>query len=141
MLRTATIGTATSAPMMPGEDQAGGDRKDHRERMDGHRPTHDQRLEDVPFELLYADHHGQYQQRGDRPAGDQRDEDGDRTGQGGADDRDEGTEEDQRGQREGQVDPEDEQADADAECVDERDQDRRPDVGDECQPGLAARRW
>jgi hypothetical protein len=68
-----------------GDDDAGGDREDDSEGMQGDGSAHDQWLQDVAFQLLYRDHHGQDQKCTDRAVGDQRDQNGDRAGQRGAD--------------------------------------------------------
>ena len=58
--------------------------EDHGQRMDGHRPAHDERLQHVPLQLLHPDHGGEHDQRDDRPLVDQRDQHRHRAGQGGA---------------------------------------------------------
>ena len=53
VLSTATSGTATSAPTMPASTTPAAIADDHRERVDRHRPAHDQRLQHVALELLH----------------------------------------------------------------------------------------
>jgi hypothetical protein len=89
VLRTATIGTRDESTDDAGEDHAGGDRADDGEGVDSDPTAHDERLQDMALHLLY-EHHGDEDGQCDQgPAGDQRDEYRDDTGEGGADDRDE----------------------------------------------------
>ena len=77
----ATVGTAMSAPKMPRDEQPGGDRQHHRQRVHPHGPAEQQRLEHVPLELHDQHDHGQGDQRGDRARGDQGHQHGDRSGE------------------------------------------------------------
>ena len=87
-------------------EHAGRDGQDHAQRVHRDPAAHQERLQHVALELLHPDHDGQHDQRLDRPLVDQRDQDGDRAGHGGADDRHERAEEDQHadGQRERHAD-------------------------------------
>src|SRR6266540_5437890 len=69
-----------------GQDDAGRDRDDDRQRVERDRAAHDDRLEHVALELLHRDDADQHRQGGQGTAVDQRDQDRDRAGDGGADD-------------------------------------------------------
>ena len=71
---TAISGTATSAPTMPASTTPAAMPMITASGMDGDRPAHDQRLQDVPLDLLHTDHHTEDDQRGDRAAVDERDQ-------------------------------------------------------------------
>src|SRR3954454_11690185 len=49
-------------PGDPGEQDAGGDRDDHAQRVDRDEPTHQERLEHVALDLLHEHHGAQHQQ-------------------------------------------------------------------------------
>jgi hypothetical protein len=70
-----------------GQHHASGDGHDHGERVDGHRTAHDDRLQDMALQLLHQHDRDERDQRHQRAAGYERDEDRYRTGDGGADDR------------------------------------------------------
>ena len=82
-----------------GDEDADADRDDHAERVHRHEPAHQERLQHVALDLLHEDHAAQHQERHDRALVDQRDQDGDGAGDGGADHRHERAEEDQHADR------------------------------------------
>ncbi len=88
------------------------------------------RLEHLPLQLLYGEHHPEDDQRGGEAVADERDGDGEEAGHHGAGVGDEPADEDQRGQRHGEGNPHEPEADADPEGVDQGDQRGHPYVED-----------
>ena len=83
-----------------GEQDPGGDRDDHAERVDRDEAAHQERLQHVALDLLHQHDDTEHDQRHDDAVVDQRDQHRHRAGDEGADDRDEGAEEDQHADRE-----------------------------------------
>ena len=129
--RTATIGTASSAPMMPASTPPAAIASTTASGCtDTARPiTSGCRMCDSS--CCTAMISPKRDQREHPALGDQRDDHGQPAGDHRADERDEGAEEHQRGQRQRERDAHDRQAGADADGVDERDQERRPHVADQ----------
>ena len=71
-----------------GRDDPGGDRQDHRHRMQSHRASHQERLQHMAFQLHHADEDGQHDHRGDPALGDQCDHHRHRSADQGTDDED-----------------------------------------------------
>lgn len=90
-----------------------------------HGPTLDDGLQNVPLQLLYGEDDPERPERDADPPVGERHEDGDGTGDEGAEVRDVGADEHERAEAEGAGDAEDEQPHGDAEGVDEGD-DRGP---------------
>ena len=96
-LSTASSGTPSRAPGIPGHEQAGGDHPHDGQRVQCHGAAQQKRLQDVALELHHTDDDAQHDQGGDEAVRDQGDEDGDAAGEDRPDDGDERAEEDQRG--------------------------------------------
>src|SRR6185312_5393981 len=131
-------GHGEQCPGDAGDERAAGDGQDDGQRVQAHRPSHDQRLQDVGLGLLDEQDDGEHDQGVDPAVGDQSQQDGQRAGDQGADDGDEGAEEDQPGQRECQRDAEDGRADPDADGVDEGHEELDADVVHQADPALAS---
>jgi len=123
----------------PAEQQSGRDRQNHGQRVDPHRASEQQRLQDMALELHDPDDHAQQDQGDYEAVRDQRDQHRNQAGDERSDDRDEGAEEDQRRQRYGQRDPQDQQSDADDHRVEQSHGGGRPYVGDQRPPRPAGR--
>ncbi len=106
--------------------------------MDPHRPPEDERLQDVPLDLLHRQHHDQRHDRGEHALRHQRHDDRERTRDHGADERDEGEQEDEHGQRDGHRHVEEVDAEADEDGVDQRDDHRAAHIGGQRPPGARA---
>ena len=85
----------------------------------------------MALQLLHGDDQAEGDQREDPALGDQRDDHGEEPGDHRTDERDERAEEHQRRQRQRQRHTHDGQAGADADRVDERDQERRAHIADQ----------
>ena len=113
---------------MPAIDDAHGDGEQHRERMQVHGPTEQERLQDVALDLHHDDDAGEHDQ-GLHPADrDQGDQHGEEPGHERADERDERAEEHQGGQGRSQRDAQGQRHDQHTDGVDQGHQHRRADV-------------
>ena len=92
-----------------------------------------------PSSCCTPQHDAEHQQRDPRAVVDEREEDGERTGDDRADDRDERAEEDEHGDRDRERHAEEERAEADADRVDRGHEDLRARVVDDGDPAGAAR--
>ena len=101
------------------DGRARGDDDEHDEGMEADRLAHQDRLQDVPFELIDDDDDEHDECRGERSVADEGDQGGDGARAHGADDRDEGEQEgeDREWYREGDL--QDEQADEDSHGVEQ----------------------
>ena len=122
----------------PRHDDADADRDDHPERVQRDPAAHQERLEDVPLDLLDQDHPAEHEQGGDRPLVDQGDQDRDGPGHGGADHRHERAQEDQHADGEHERHPEDGRHQGDADGIDQRHDDGRTDELGQRDPGHPA---
>ncbi|VXC00585.1 conserved hypothetical protein [Microbacterium sp. 8M] len=101
------------------------------------RRPHQDRLQDVPLDLLHGEHHDEHPQGDPRTVVDEREEHRERARDDRADDRDEGSEEHQHRDGDGERHAEQEGAQADAEGVDERHEHLRAGVVDHGRPAVA----
>ena len=119
----------------PCNDDAGGDREDHRKGVHAHRSAEQDRLEHVRLDLLDRENPGKHEQSGDRTVRDEREQHGHHAGRERAHDRDERAEEDDRTDRRGERHPQEQSDHGDANSVDEGHEDGRAREGGELSPG------
>ena len=113
---------------------APGHGQEYGQRVQADRTPHDQRLQDVAFDLLDQEHHAEHDQGVHPAVGHERQQHGHRAGQEGTHEGDERAEEHQHTEGQSQRHAEDQGAQSDAQGIDERHEDLDPDVAAEGSP-------
>src|SRR5690606_38170598 len=112
----------------PRREAPRGDDEQHGHRVQRDRVAHEERLEDVPLDLLHEQHDPEHDERLDPALRDEHDEHRDRAGDDGTDDRDERADEHEDAERHREAGHEERRADPDADRVHGGDEDLRARV-------------